>query len=95
VHAAADGADALRVLADGMPVDLLVTDVIMPGMTGPELVERVGQERPDLSVLYMSGYPEGVLTHGGVVDPGVRLLEKPFSEQELLDAVGRALAERP
>jgi two-component system, cell cycle sensor histidine kinase and response regulator CckA len=84
VLAAADGAAALDLVAhhDG-PVDLLLTDVVMPGMLGKELAQRLAPIR----VLYMSGYAQPVLASQGTLDPGVALLEKPFGRSELLSAV--------
>jgi two-component system, cell cycle sensor histidine kinase and response regulator CckA len=91
VVVAGGGEEALAVLAAGQRPDLLVTDVMMPVLTGPELAERVGALLPGLPVVFVSGYPEGVLSHGGVVDQGVHLVEKPFSEDDLLRAVRTAV----
>ena len=68
-------------------IDLLVSDVVMPGMLGKELAERLVGERPDTRVLYMSGYAQPVLASQGTLDPGVALLEKPFTAADLLCAV--------
>jgi two-component system cell cycle sensor histidine kinase/response regulator CckA len=72
-------------------IDLLVTDVVMPGMLGKELAERLTGMRPDTRVLYMSGYAQPVLHSQGTLDPGVALLEKPFTAGDLLAAVRRRL----
>jgi two-component system cell cycle sensor histidine kinase/response regulator CckA len=80
---AATGADALSLAAD-QPVDLLLTDVVMPSMSGLELAERIRALRPDLSVLLMSGYSQGVLGPQRGMDEGVHLIQKPFSEQGLI-----------
>ena len=72
-------------------VDLLLTDVVMPLMQGPELVERITTERPAIRVLYMSGYAQPIMGDGGTLDKGVLLLEKPFTEQVLLAKVEQAL----
>src|SRR5208282_4321662 len=61
------------------PIHLLLTVVIMPGMTGRELANRLSQSRPGIKVLYMSGYTENVIGHNGMLDAGVMLLQKPFS----------------
>ncbi len=65
-------------------------DVVMPGMSGRELADAVAAIMPDLPVVFMSGYSHDVIAHQGVLDPGVRLVEKPFTEPELLGTVGAA-----
>ncbi|XVU26928.1 ATP-binding protein [Actinoplanes sp. CA-054009] len=72
-------------------IDLLLSDVVMPGMLGKELAERLVRERPDTRVLYMSGYAQPVLHSQGTLDPGVALLEKPFTADDLLTAVRKRL----
>jgi two-component system, cell cycle sensor histidine kinase and response regulator CckA len=72
-------------------IDLLVSDVIMPGMLGKDLAERLLDVRPQTRVLYMSGYAQPVLHSHGTLDPGVALLEKPFTATDLLTAVRRRL----
>nr|WP_307798040.1 response regulator [Actinoplanes flavus] len=92
VLAAEGGAQALELAAghDGR-IDLLVSDVVMPGMLGKELAERLIVARPGTRVLYMSGYAQPVLASQGTLDPGVALLEKPFTAADLLVAVRRRL----
>jgi hypothetical protein len=86
------GHDALAYLTDRQePVDLLLSDVIMPRMLGKELGERSLRVRPTLHVLYMSGYARPVLAEQGTLDAGVALVAKPFSEEDLLRAVRDAL----
>ncbi|HET6231882.1 MAG TPA: PAS domain S-box protein, partial [Longimicrobiaceae bacterium] len=84
VLTASDGPHALSLSAahDG-PVDLLVTDVVMPGMSGRELAERLVPARPDMRVLYMSGYTDDALLQHGVLQEGVAFLEKPFTPATL------------
>jgi CheY-like chemotaxis protein len=85
------GAEALELLAQhGAPIDLLITDVFMPGMSGRELVSRVGALRPEMKVIFISGYPDETLARQGV--PGTRFLLKPFSTAELVSAVRASLA---
>ncbi|AEV82279.1 histidine kinase [Actinoplanes sp. SE50] len=72
-------------------IDLLLSDVVMPGMLGKELAERLTDARPSTRVLYMSGYAQPVLASQGTLDPGVELLEKPFTSNDLLAAVRKRL----
>ena len=65
------------------PIHLLVTDVVMPGMTGRELARLLSEVRPSLKTLYTSGYPANAIAHEGVLDPGVAYLPKPFSPAQL------------
>ena len=92
VLAADGGAQALELAAthEGA-IDLLLSDVVMPGMLGKELAERLVHTRPGTRVLYMSGYAQPVLAGQGTLEPGVALLEKPFTAADLLSAVRRRL----
>jgi PAS domain S-box-containing protein len=72
-------------------VDLLLTDVVMPGMSGAELVSRLMPLRPELKVLYMSGYTDDAIAQHGVLDEGVRLIPKPFTSSGLANKVRQAL----
>jgi PAS domain S-box-containing protein len=72
-------------------IDLLVTDVVMPKMLGKDVAERMRALRPGVKVLYISGYARPVLANSGTLEPGVTLLEKPFSESVLLKAVRQVL----
>lgn len=75
-------------------VDLLLTDVVMPQMSGSELAQRISASQPEVNVLYMSGYTDDFVARQGVADDGVRLLEKPFSSDQLLVAVEGVLESR-
>ncbi|MBP7148920.1 MAG: response regulator [Acidobacteria bacterium] len=77
--------------ASDRTIDLLVTDVILPGMPGPDLARTLVEERPDLKVLFTSGYGEAAITHQGVIEPDARFVEKPFTPEALLDCVRDAL----
>ncbi|MCX7562045.1 response regulator [Xanthomonadaceae bacterium XH05] len=85
------GEAALAVLRGDQPVDLLFTDVVMPGMSGSQLVEQARQLRPGLRVLYTSGYTRDAIVHGGRLGPGVRLLSKPYRRADLARQVREAL----
>ncbi|MDE3154456.1 MAG: response regulator, partial [Acidobacteriota bacterium] len=74
-------------------IDLVLTDVIMPGMTGPDMVQRLRQRHPDATILYMSGYPSHVVREG-ILDANAPFLEKPFTSTSLLEYVRSAL-DRP
>ncbi len=91
VAAAASGAQALQISADQERIDLLVTDVVMPGMNGRDLWERLRKLRPELKVLYMSGYTDDVLEDRGALDPDTHLVGKPFSADVLLRQVRAVL----
>ena len=81
---AATGAEALAVAAaHAGPIDALVTDVVMPGMNGRELAARLLQLRPDVKVLYTSGYAGGAIGSQGVLEPGIAYLAKPFTAAQL------------
>jgi PAS domain S-box-containing protein len=85
---ASDGNAALRILErPELRVDLLFTDVVMPHMSGRELADSARQLRPGLKVLYTSGYTRNAIVHGGRLDPGVALLPKPFTLQDLAERV--------
>jgi two-component system cell cycle sensor histidine kinase/response regulator CckA len=72
-------------------IHLLVTDVVMPRMSGPDLVERLNPWHPEMKVLYVSGYTDNAIAEHGVPDPGVALLQKPFSVESLLQKVKQVL----
>ncbi|MDI6105819.1 PAS domain S-box protein [Actinoplanes sp. NEAU-A12] len=92
---AADGGDeALRLAAEN-PVDVLLTDVIMPNMLGRDLAEAVRSRWPGTKVLFMSGYAQPVLTTHGTLSADVHLLEKPFTSAELMRALHDELRAKP
>src|SRR5690606_36402727 len=95
VIAAADGREALDILehSEGTHIDLLLTEVIMPGMNGQDVAERVRVLRPNIRVLFVSGYNEEAVLRHGVLAAGTGFLEKPFSPSVLLDRVRSILSE--
>ncbi len=64
-------------------IHLLLTDVVMPGMDGKELAARLAKLQPEIRVLYMSGYPESVIAHKGILDAGIDYIQKPFTPDAL------------
>jgi PAS domain S-box-containing protein len=93
---AADGAVAMQIaVAHEGVIHLLLTDVIMPGMNGRELAQRISEIRPNAKVLYMSGYTENVIGQDGTLDAGVRLLQKPFNLRDLKSKVREVIDATP
>ena len=86
---------ALELVAqyDG-PIHLLVTDVVMPGMNGRELAEKLAALYPDMKRIFMSGYTSNVIVHRGILDGGVDFLLKPFT-REMLTRLVRSVLDRP
>ena len=95
VLAAADGPEALQ-LAERHPgtIHILVTDVVMPGMSGREVGRRLAAQRPDMRVLYLSGYADDSIVRHGVLEPGLAFLQKPFTPEILTRRV-RELLDSP
>lgn len=89
--ACGSGAEALEILGEGERVDLIITDVMMPEMTGPEMIRRVSKDRPDIAVLFVTGF----VGEAGEEDlSGYDMLRKPFTVSALADAVAKALGKR-
>jgi two-component system cell cycle sensor histidine kinase/response regulator CckA len=92
VLVARDGAEALRVAAaHAGPIQLMVTDVIMPGPTGPKVVDLLAPTRPEMKVLFVSGYSDESITRHGLAGPGRAFLSKPFGPEVLLRRVRESL----
>jgi CheY-like chemotaxis protein len=92
VLAAEDGPGALELVREyAGPIDLLLTDVVMPRLSGKELAERLTAERPELRVVYMTGYTDDAIVHHGVGAEGVAVVGKPFTPAALLQALAAAL----
>ena len=80
VLSAANGDDALAMAADYKGrIDLLLSDVIMEGLPGPELAEKLSLSRPELKVVFMSGFADSSLAPNGILEPGTVLVQKPFT----------------
>jgi CheY-like chemotaxis protein len=88
---ASDGEEAIKLAQknSGKQIHLLLTDVVMPGMSGRELAVTLGLHHPNLKVLYMSGYTDDAIVHHGVLEEGVNYIQKPFT----LDALARKVRE--
>jgi two-component system, cell cycle sensor histidine kinase and response regulator CckA len=81
---ARDGEEAMRASEQHPgPIHLLLTDVVLPGTSGPKLAASLAAARPELRILYMSGFTESAVMHHGVLDPGTEFIQKPFSPQVL------------
>ena len=92
VLTAASPGEALALAGEqGQLIDLLVTDVMLPEMSGPDLARLLGASRPGLPVLYMSGYTDTTVARGGRLDPGATFLPKPFGREALLRKVREVL----
>jgi two-component system cell cycle sensor histidine kinase/response regulator CckA len=92
VITAASGPEAIEIVRTYQgDIHLLVTDVVMPHMLGKEVSERIRTIKPDIAVLFMSGYARRVLTSQGMLEPNVALVEKPFTEGELIGVAAQVL----
>jgi two-component system cell cycle sensor histidine kinase/response regulator CckA len=90
---AADGEEALAMVQQG-GIDLLLTDVIMPGVSGRVVAERALAINPGMKILYMSGYTDNAIVHHGVLDEGANFIQKPFSPIALLQKIRQVLNEK-
>jgi CheY-like chemotaxis protein len=92
VITASNGREALGIAAsEEVSFDLLLTDLIMPGLNGLQVADAMRHDHPGLRVLYMSGYAYDVIAKAGVLDPGIEILRKPFLASRLQERVRRAL----
>ena len=87
-----DAEQALAVIRSGVHIDVLFTDVVMPGtLRSPEMAREAALLLPQLKILFTSGYTQNAIVHGGRLDPGVELLSKPYSQEELAHRLRRIL----
>jgi CheY-like chemotaxis protein len=94
VLAAGEGHEALLLAEQhGKPIDLLLTDVVMPGMSGRALAECLARTHPETKVLYTSGYAADVIGHHGVLDDGIHFIGKPYGPQALARKVRDVLTD--
>jgi two-component system cell cycle sensor histidine kinase/response regulator CckA len=91
VLVAANADEALTLFERNGSIDVLLTDVVMPGASGPELTKQLIERRPTLRVVYMSGYTDEAIVHHGILEPGVIFLNKPFTSETLGQKVRDAL----
>jgi two-component system cell cycle sensor histidine kinase/response regulator CckA len=89
---ASNGGEALLICEEHKnPIHLMLTDVVMPGMSGPELAQRLRLLHPEMKVLHMSGYAHDVITHHGILEKGINFIQKPFSIEKLSEKVWEVL----
>jgi CheY-like chemotaxis protein len=79
--------EAIKLIEGGQQLSLLFTDVVMPEMSGRQLVDILRKRNPTLKVLYTTGYTRNAIVHNGILDPGTQLLPKPFSLEDLAEKV--------
>ncbi len=91
-----DAAEAIRIAAQfASKIDLLLTDVVMPGMSGRDLALRLASTRPETKVLYMTGYTDGAIAEHGVLEAGISILRKPFTQAQLIRSLDGIFEDQP
>lgn len=96
ILAAANGQEALAVARDyAGTIDALLSDVVMEGLTGPELAKTLQRDRPALKVIFMSGYADTSVATDGMLDPGIVLVQKPFTVRALSARLREILDQSP
>jgi len=90
---ASGGEEALALARRGdVPIDLLLTDIVMPGLTGVELADRLERERPDMRILFMTGYAEEVVVNEGILGKHRECIGKPFAREQITKRVRKILS---
>jgi PAS domain S-box-containing protein len=84
---AKDGKEALQAIESGKSIDLVLTDVVMPGMNGRQLATQLSARLPGAPILFMSGYTDNAIVHHGVLDADATFIQKPFSQSDLLKKI--------
>jgi CheY-like chemotaxis protein len=92
VMEAENGEDALKLATSAGTIHLMITDVVMPGISGRDLARELVKMRPQMKVLFLSGYSEDAVLHQGVLEPDTAFLQKPFTLQHLAKKVREILA---
>jgi two-component system cell cycle sensor histidine kinase/response regulator CckA len=91
-----DAAEAIRIAGQfASKIDLLLTDVVMPGMSGRDLALRLASTRPETKVLYMTGYTDGAIAEHGVLEAGISILRKPFTQAQLIRSLDEIFEDQP
>jgi CheY-like chemotaxis protein len=93
VRHAPNGERALQ-MVDGQPIDLLLTDVVLPGMNGRRLAEEITARQPAIKVVYMTGYSRNAIVHQGRLDPGLEMLQKPLTSSDLSSKIRKVLGSK-
>jgi CheY-like chemotaxis protein/two-component sensor histidine kinase len=88
---AANADDAMQIIETALRIDLLFTDVVLPGKNGRLLAEEARTKRPGLNVLYTTGYSRNAIIHQGRLDPGISLITKPFTREQLAESIRKIL----
>ena len=88
---AADGDAAVQILASDAPIDLLLTDIGLPGLGGQQVADKARQHHPGLKVLFMTGYAGHATTHAELLGPGMQMIVKPFAVAALEQAIGQVM----
>jgi DNA-binding NtrC family response regulator len=90
----AQGAEEALALAETVPIDLLITDVIMPEMNGKVLSEQLGRKFPEMRTVFMSGHTADIIAPHGILDQNTHFLQKPFTVHAFMEMVQKVLEEK-
>ena len=95
IYSASNGREALSIFHEYRDtINLVLTDVIMPQMSGRELAEKITAEKANMKILYFSGYTDNSIVHHGVLDEGMEFIQKPFSHIELANKIKEVLKKK-